>query len=228
MCWKVHSTFTYSFEIAIFLKGTVRAALLSSIFFCRLDGLTSTIKSGLTFFLYCKRWRRPFMCISFALGSLNRHSQSLQLKDTILPVSWNTMSNLLWVKVPMYNNNPWTLTFFISHFFNVVLPYGLDIFLDEHCGILVTRFIQVFSHGSRDISSRSSWYGISGAHWLRLLLIMIIEIIANCDSRGIRFRANKIDFWSCSLCKLIHLSNRSHGIWYSFRDIYTSCCWIGV
>lgn len=62
--------------------GTLTARLIFSSwnFLWRKDGFTSTTRSGLTFFLYCRRWRRPFMCISLALGSLKRHSHSLQLK----------------------------------------------------------------------------------------------------------------------------------------------------
>lgn len=51
----------------------------------RRDGFTSTTNSGFTFFLYWSRWRRPFMCISLAFGSLNRHSHNLQLKLITLP-----------------------------------------------------------------------------------------------------------------------------------------------
>lgn len=76
---------TYISLLIGFLMEMVRAVRLSSIFFCRLEGFTSTTKSGLTFFLYCSRWRRPFMCISLAFGSLNRHSHNLQLNETTLP-----------------------------------------------------------------------------------------------------------------------------------------------
>lgn len=55
-------------------------------------GLTSTCKLGSTFFLYCSLCLLPFMCISLAFGSLNLHSQSLQLKLTVLPWSFLTSS----------------------------------------------------------------------------------------------------------------------------------------
>jgi hypothetical protein len=78
--------YTYaSLAIGSFLPPTVRVPLRSSSFFCLLEGLTSTINSGFTFFLYCSRCLRPFMCISLAFGSLKRHSHNLQLKDMTFP-----------------------------------------------------------------------------------------------------------------------------------------------
>lgn len=62
----------------------------------RRDGFTSTTNSGFTFFLYCSRWRRPFMCISLAFGSLNRHSHNLQLKLITLPEKIITIHVTLW------------------------------------------------------------------------------------------------------------------------------------
>lgn len=59
---------------------TARRIFSSCIFLCLRDGFTSTTKSGLTFFLYCSLCLLPFMCISFAFGSLKRHSHNLQLK----------------------------------------------------------------------------------------------------------------------------------------------------
>ena len=62
----------------------------------RRDGFTSTTNSGFTFFLYWSRWRRPFMCISLAFGSLNRHSHNLQLKLITLPEKITTIYVTLW------------------------------------------------------------------------------------------------------------------------------------
>ena len=58
----------------------------------RNEGLRSTTRSGLTFFLYWRRCLLPFMCISLALGSLNLHSQSLHRKLTTFPSSFFTSS----------------------------------------------------------------------------------------------------------------------------------------
>jgi len=69
---------------------------------CRRDGFTSTTNSGFTFFLYWSLWRRPFICISFAFGSLNRHSHSLQLKLITLPTEtrkiYHEVRNLIKLK----------------------------------------------------------------------------------------------------------------------------------
>jgi hypothetical protein len=46
--------------------------------------------------LYWSRWRRPFMCISLAFGSLNRHSHNLQLKLITLPEKIITIRVTLW------------------------------------------------------------------------------------------------------------------------------------
>lgn len=60
--------------------------------------------------LYCSRWRLPFICISFAFGSLNLHSHSLQLKLIVFPCSFFTSS--------IYSCPEIMLKKFINFFYN--------------------------------------------------------------------------------------------------------------
>lgn len=77
----------------------------------RRDGFTSTTNSGFTFFLYWSRWRRPFMCISLAFGSLNRHSHNLQLKLITLPEKIITIYVTLWNRTKFKNRAPKTVSY---------------------------------------------------------------------------------------------------------------------
>lgn len=78
--------------------------------------------------MYCRRWRRPFRCISFALGSLKLHSHSLQWKRMTFPSSLRTCKRRRRVSG---HPRPFLEAAGPTYLLHVVVADGLDVALQR-------------------------------------------------------------------------------------------------